>query len=55
MLRVCAWCKKIEINNQWIIPLFDKTIEEKVTHGICPSCKKKELEEHADDYSKAPL
>jgi hypothetical protein len=43
MIVQCAWCKKIKMGNQWIIPIFDRTVNEKVTHGICPACKEKEL------------
>ena len=37
MKQVCAWCKK---------DMEDTEHEgEGVTHGICPDCEKKELEE----------
>jgi len=42
-LRVCAWCKKLENNNEWI-PIedfFKEKFQTESTHGICPECLKK--------------
>ncbi len=42
-LRVCAWCKKIEHENNWI-PLeqfLDQGLDTKATHGMCPACAAK--------------
>lgn len=39
-LRVCAWCKKLENNNEWI-PIetfFKETFKTESSHGICPEC-----------------
>ena len=36
MIRVCAWCGKVNIGGKWIIAKVGKTIA--VTHGICPMC-----------------
>ncbi len=40
-LRVCAWCKKLEHNGEWI-PLeefFENKFQTKTSHGICLACK----------------
>jgi hypothetical protein len=42
-LHVCAWCRKIEYNQQWL-PLeahFAQKTGGKVSHGICPECSEK--------------
>lgn len=39
-LRVCAWCKKLEDNGQWI-PIenfFKEHFKTESSHGICPEC-----------------
>jgi hypothetical protein len=42
-LHVCAWCRKIEYNNQWLSleSHFTQKTGGKVSHGICPECSKK--------------
>ena len=39
-LRICAWCKKINYNGEWIPPdqYFAAKLDHKTTHGICPVC-----------------
>lgn len=44
IIRVCAWCNRINIDGEWIIPIYDRSVTEKVTHGICPDCKDKEFD-----------
>ena len=42
-LRVCAWCKKIEDNDDWI-PIetyFKEHFKTESSHGICPDCLEK--------------
>jgi hypothetical protein len=42
-LRICAWCNKIEHQNNWI-PLdqfLDKGLGTQATHGMCPVCAAK--------------
>ena len=39
-LRICAWCKKLENNNEWI-PIenfFKEKFKTESTHGICGDC-----------------
>ncbi len=49
-LHVCAWCRKIEVEQKWftIEQHFAQQTGVKASHGICPECAKK-LEE---EYSK---
>ncbi len=42
-LHVCAWCRKIEYENNWL-SLEDHFIQktgQKVSHGICPECSER--------------
>jgi hypothetical protein len=42
-LRVCAWCKKVYDNNQWV-PMeefLQAKFETRTTHGMCPECAEK--------------
>jgi hypothetical protein len=39
-LRICAWCKKLEHNGEWI-PLeefFEKKFQTETSHGMCLAC-----------------
>ena len=44
-LLVCAWCRKIEYQNQWlsIEAHFTEKTGRKPSHGICPECSAKLL------------
>jgi hypothetical protein len=44
-LHVCAWCRKIEYNDQWLSleSHFAQKTGGTVSHGICPECSKKVL------------
>jgi len=46
-LRICAWCKKIDLGNEWgsLETYFDAKLKTKTTHGICPTCAAKQREE----------
>jgi hypothetical protein len=40
-LRVCAWCRRIEANGQWL-PLeefFKQHFDTATSHGMCPECE----------------
>ncbi len=39
-LRVCAWCRKVGHNNQWmgLEEYFDRGFHVQTTHGMCPQC-----------------
>jgi hypothetical protein len=42
-LHVCAWCRKIEYNDQWLSleSHFAQKTGGTVSHGICPECSEK--------------
>ena len=48
---VCAWCKKYLLDNKtWVIPNHDDIRGKNISHGICPDCRTKQLnEEHLDN------
>jgi hypothetical protein len=41
--RVCAWCRRINIEGNWISleEFFEQDPNIKVSHGICPECSEK--------------
>ena len=46
-LRVCAWCRKIGSDDEWL-PMeeyFDRHFDTKTSHGMCPDCMKKHFPE----------
>ncbi len=49
-IRVCAWCRKIWLDDQWL-PM-EKFLEKEYTlrssHGICPNCLEKAKAETLD-------
>ena len=61
-LRVCAWCRKVEYEGQWL-PLedyFDRRFNVKSSHGMCPECfvrvsKENEEESHPEHGSDAAV
>ncbi len=40
-IRVCAWCRKVEVAEEWVS--FEDYMkvrhDVKSTHGICPECR----------------
>jgi hypothetical protein len=49
-LHVCAWCKKIGHEDQWL-PLeqyFSVGLKIETSHGICPACQAKLLSDKTD-------
>jgi hypothetical protein len=41
-LRICAWCRKIGRDNEWLLleQYLSKGFEVRTSHGICPECAK---------------
>jgi hypothetical protein len=40
-LRLCAWCRKIDMHGEWV-PIEDfvqRTFDTQASHGICPTCR----------------
>lgn len=46
-LRVCAWCHKVGHQNEWmpIEDYFGRHLDTRTTHGICPTCARKLVNE----------
>ena len=54
-LRVCAWCRKIGSQDEWV-PIeqyFAEGFHVESTHGICPECLKKQAGGTADSRREA--
>ncbi len=45
-LKMCAWCRKIDYNGEWIpVEAFlAQKLDVKTSHGVCPECARKALE-----------
>jgi len=43
LLRVCAWCRKVNYEGDWVQmeQYFARGFKVESTHGICPDCAKK--------------
>jgi hypothetical protein len=57
-LHVCAWCRKIENNDQWLSleAHFTQKTGGRVSHGICPECSTRLTHQSsADTASTQPL
>ena len=39
-IRVCAWCRKLDLNGQWVTmeEYLSKSSHIECTHGVCRSC-----------------
>ena len=44
-VHLCAWCRRIEHNNEWLSleEHIHKSGKQEVSHGVCPDCKQKML------------
>jgi len=53
-LRLCAWCRKVGQNGNWlkIEDHFARDFHIPTTHGMCPECKKRMEEETAEFIRK---
>ncbi len=40
-IRVCAWCRKVEVDGEWVSfeQYMRRQHDVKSTHGICPECR----------------
>lgn len=40
-IRVCAWCRKVEVEGEWLTfeQYMKRQHDVKSTHGICPHCR----------------
>lgn len=46
-LRICSWCRRVESDGSWVIveDFFTKQLDTKSTHGICPTCAEKVMQQ----------
>ena len=54
-LRVCAWCRNVEHDGQWL-PLedyFKQRFNMKSSHGMCPECFARVSKENEDKAASA--
>jgi hypothetical protein len=42
-LRVCAWCRRVKLDDEWlpIEQFFERGFNVKTSHGVCSDCAKK--------------
>jgi hypothetical protein len=40
-LRLCAWCRKLHLDNAWVPveEFLQRKFDTRTSHGICPACK----------------
>ena len=40
-LRLCAWCRKLHMDNDWIPfeEFLQRRFDTRTSHGICPACR----------------
>ena len=40
-LRLCAWCRKPHLDNEWVPveEFLQRKFDSRTSHGICPACK----------------
>jgi hypothetical protein len=48
-LRICGWCRKVSYDGEWLDmeKYFNSKFATKTSHGMCPDCLKKKVEELA--------
>ncbi len=56
-IRVCAWCRKVEVANEWVSfeDYMKAQHDVKSTHGICPECRANALKRPATDLAPVPV
>jgi len=55
-LRVCAWCRKVGYDDNWVRleEYFARGFNVETTHGMCPECLKK-IEEDTKEFYRSEL
>jgi hypothetical protein len=57
-LRICSWCRKVCDGDEWLKleDYFNSRFSTRTSHGMCPECLKKKVEELAlNDNPPKPL
>jgi hypothetical protein len=46
-LRICSWCRKVNDQGEWrtMEDYFDSRFQTGTSHGICPACSKRQLDQ----------
>lgn len=47
-LLICSWCRRVGDRGEWLSveQFFDSKFKTGTSHGICPDCAQRELEQH---------
>ncbi len=47
-LRICSWCRKVGDKGEWLSleDYFSSRFSTDTSHGICPACSKRQLDQH---------
>ncbi len=47
-LLICSWCRKVGDRGEWMSfeQYFDRKFSTGTSHGICPECAERQLQEH---------
>ena len=56
-LRICSWCRKVCHNDEWLglEDYFNSRFSTRTSHGMCPECLKKKVQELAQNESDEKL
>jgi hypothetical protein len=49
-LRICSWCRKVSDGDEWLDmeTFFNSKFATKTSHGVCPGCLQKQMNEIGD-------
>ena len=55
-LRICSWCRKVCYEGEWLDmeKYFNSRFATKTSHGMCPDCLKKKVNELAASVPSQP-
>ena len=47
-LRICSWCRKVDDDGEWrtMEDYFDARFQTGTSHGICPACARRQIDQH---------
>jgi hypothetical protein len=47
-LHICSWCRKVGDHGEWMTmeDYFSSRFKTSTSHGICPECSKRQLDQH---------
>jgi hypothetical protein len=55
-LRICSWCRKVSDGDEWLgmEQYFSSKFATRTSHGMCPECLKKKVQEIAAAENAKP-